>query len=83
MSNSKAQGVKDCVKWLIKQIQIQEQQSLLEKEEFERDQHYRTDLTEPFFQMVHDRKIKIETMIEIKISLQKYATKLKYQNTSE
>lgn len=81
MSNSKAQGVKDCIRWLVKELK--EQKSLLKKEEFQRDQHSRTALTEHFFQDVHDRKIKIKTIFEIKVSLEKYASRLKNLASSE
>ena len=59
-----SEGVKDCVKWLIKQIK-------LEQEQQNRSLFWYDDTT--------DYNERINTMIKIKISLEKYAKKLKHQ----
>ena len=60
----KAEGVKDCVKWLIEQIK-------LEQEQQNRSLFWYDDTT--------DYNERINTMINIKIGLEKYAKKLKHQ----
>ena len=61
----KAEGVKDCVKWLIKQIK-------LEQEQQNKSLFWYDDTT--------DYNERINTMINIKIGLEKYAKKLKHQS---
>jgi len=61
----KAEGVKDCVKWLIEQIK-------LEQEQQNRSLFWYDDTT--------DYNERINTMINIKIGLEKYAKKLKHQS---
>jgi len=74
----KADGVKDCVKWLEKKIK--EEQKILEK--------VKTDLQS--FGMFEDcrssyeqeyikQQAKVETLIDVKISFEKYSKKLKHE----
>ena len=60
----KSEGVKDCVKWLIEQIKSEQEQQ-------NRSLFWYDDNT--------DYNERINTMIRIKISLEKYAKKLKHQ----
>jgi len=60
----KSEGVKDCVKWLVEQIK-------LEQEQQNRSLFWYDDTT--------DYNERINIMIRIKISLEKYAKKLKHQ----
>ena len=63
----KAEGVKDCVKWLIKQIKLEQKQ----QKQQNRSLFWYNDTT--------DYNERINTMINIKIGLEKYAKKLKHQ----
>jgi len=64
----KAEGVKDCVKWLIKQIKLEQKQ----QKQQNRSLFWYNDTT--------DYNERINTMINIKIGLEKYAKKLKHQS---
>lgn len=74
---AKSDGVKDCVKHLIKEIK--KEKKLLEHDEKLRSKFgYFEDCGESYQRAVHERKARIEALIEQKISMEKYSRKLKH-----
>lgn len=61
---AESKGVKDCVKWLEKRIK--EKQKELEK-------------VERYYGEICELDVAIKTLIEVKISLEKYSRKLKHE----
>jgi len=72
-----SKGVKDCVKFIEKQIK-NEQKYLLREEEDERQLGHFEDCGVFYREQVLKQKERINTMIEMKIKIEKYSKKLKH-----
>jgi Arc/MetJ-type ribon-helix-helix transcriptional regulator len=73
---SMSDGVKDCVKFIIKQIK-EEKKNLEQELKDEQQMGHFSDCGDFYREQVLERKTRIDTMIEMKIKLEKYSKKLK------
>ena len=68
--------IKDCIKWIIRLIKDNQQELA---QDLENAKVYPWDDCKDFYDtLVVQRKAKIETLIEVKIGLEKYRKKLMY-----
>jgi hypothetical protein len=74
----KAEGVKDCVKWIEDKLKS-EKQSLIKDKELESIYGMYEDCGESYRNEVIKGKARMEALIEAKVSLEKYKKKLKYE----
>lgn len=74
---AQSEAVRECAKHMIKKIK-EEKKKLLQEKEDKNDFGHFADCGEYYIEQVTKREMRIEVLIEGKISLEKYAKKLKH-----